>query len=79
MLATALLLTQAGILADLGEPPLVLLDDLGSEFDRQHFDKALDRALEVGGQVWLTGTGRPKLETDHGVFHVEQGVVRKMV
>ncbi|MBT8063805.1 MAG: DNA replication/repair protein RecF [Gammaproteobacteria bacterium] len=79
MLATALLLTQAEILSGLGEPPLVLLDDLGSEFDREHFGKALSRALEVGGQVWLTGTARPSLESDHGVFHVEQGAVRKMV
>lgn len=79
MLAAALLMTQAEILAEIGESPLVLLDDLRSEFDREHFERALDRALRIGGQVWLTGTGKPVLEQQHSVFHVEQGVVREMV
>jgi len=79
MLAAALLLTQAKILASRGEPPLILLDDLASEFDRDHFLKALKRSLKIGGQVWITGTEPPALEMNHRVFHVERGRVREMV
>ena len=68
MLAVALLLTQAQILADLDEPPLILLDDLASEFDHEHFHSALVHAQNIGGQVWITGTRHPELDGSHKVF-----------
>jgi DNA replication and repair protein RecF len=79
MLAVALLLTQARILADLGEPPLILLDDLASEFDQKHFHSALAHAQHIGGQVWITGTRYPELDGRHKVFHVERGLVQEVL
>ena len=78
-LAAALLLTQAEILAQSGTRPLLLLDDLVSEFDEQHFQAVLARACASGAQLWLTGTQRPQLPPDHRVFHVEQGQVTELV
>lgn len=77
--AAAMILTQAEILEQAVETPLVLLDDLVSEFDQQHFDRVLSRAQELGSQIWVTGTEKPELGGDHKVFHVEQGSVRQVV
>ncbi len=77
--AANLLLTQAGLLASRGEAPLVLLDDLASEFDRQHVESVLDSALTCAGQVWVTGTAVPIFTVEHKVFHVEHGGVQEMV
>ena len=78
-LAAALLLTQAEILAGSVSRPVLLLDDLVSEFDRQHFEAVLARAGATGAQLWLTGTQRPDLATEHRMFHVKQGVVEELV
>jgi DNA replication and repair protein RecF len=78
-LAATLLLTQAELIAGLGEPPLVLLDDLASEFDRPHFDAVLTRALHSAGQVWVTGTAAPEWQQEHKVFHVKHGAVQEMI
>jgi len=77
--AAALILTQAEILEQTVETPLLLLDDLASEFDRHHFDRVLARAQALGSQIWVTGTEKPAFPVDHKVFHVEQGVVRQVV
>ena len=79
LLAAALLLSQVEILAKLGEKPIVLLDDLASEFDQEHFERVLSRALQSGGQVWVSGTRIHRAEVDHKVFHVEHGVVQELV
>ncbi len=79
MLAAALLLTQAGLLGAGDEPPVMLLDDLASEFDRFHFENVLARALEGGSQVWVTGTREEQPSGASRVFHVEQGKVRAVV
>jgi DNA replication and repair protein RecF len=79
LLAAALLLTQAELLSSLGERPVYLLDDLGSEFDQEHFERVLDRSLAGGAQVWLTGTRREGVSGDCTMFHVEQGRVAEMV
>ena len=79
LLAAALLLSQVEILAELGEQPMVLLDDLASEFDQEHFERVLARALKSGGQVWVSGTRIHKPEVDHKVFHVEHGEVQEVV
>jgi len=79
VLAAALLLTQAELLATSGEKPVLLLDDLASEFDRFHFDSVLQRALAMGGQALVTGTREENLDRPGVVFHVEQGAVREVV
>lgn len=78
-LAAALLLTQAEILAQSGTRPLLLLDDLVSEFDTRHFEAVLARATASGAQLWLTGTQRPGLPGEHRMFHVKQGRVVELV
>lgn len=79
LLSAALIMSQADLLVSEGRVPLLLLDDLASEFDEEHFERALSRALKIGGQVWLTGTARPEVPWDHRVFHVEQGRVKEVV
>jgi DNA replication and repair protein RecF len=79
LLAAALVLTQAEQLAGVGEKPLILLDDLGSEFDGKHFESVLHRALACEAQVWVTGTRDGGVGQPCARFHVEQGVVREVV
>jgi DNA replication and repair protein RecF len=78
-LVASLLLKQAELLASQGEPPLVLLDDLASEFDEQHFASVLLRALACAGQVWVTGTSAPAPAPEHKVFHVKHGGVQELL
>lgn len=77
--AAALLLAQTLLLLEDGVKPVLLLDDLVSEFDAEHFQIVLDKFIETGCQAWLTGTERPMLKSPHALFHVEQGKVNKMV
>ena len=79
LVAAALLLTQAELLSTIGRKPLILLDDLGSEFDDSHFDRVLHRTQAVGGQLWLTGTSREIVNSGGAVFHVEQGQVSEVL
>jgi len=79
VLAAALLLTQAELLVSTGEKPVILLDDLASEFDRFHFDSVLQRALTIGCQVWVSGTQEEHPAGACSVFHVEQGRVREVI
>lgn len=79
LLAAALLLTQAELLAGLGERPVLLLDDLASEFDEVRYGRVLGRAVASGAQVWLTGTRGRRPEEDCAMFHVEQGRVVEML
>jgi DNA replication and repair protein RecF len=79
VLAATLLLSQAAILSKKGEKPVILLDDLASEFDQTHFDRVLKRSLELGSQVWLTGIKKPVTDESHKMFHVERGLVQEVV
>lgn len=79
ILSAALLLAQAGFLKSRGEAPIVLLDDLASEFDSIHFNRVLVKFLETEGQVWVTGTRKPEFSGPCTVFHVEHGTVREMI
>jgi DNA replication and repair protein RecF len=78
-LAAALLLAQAHIMADKGEKPVFLLDDLASEFDDEHRTRLLEASTSTGAQVWVTGTSAaPYRSTESGqrrMFHVEQGKI----
>ena len=79
ILSSALLLAQAAFLKLQGESPVLLLDDLTSEFDRLHCKKVLAKFLETNGQVWITGTREPEYSGPCSVFHVEHGTVREMI
>ena len=79
-LALALLLAQAAHLAEAcGEWPVLQLDDLGSELDRQHQQRVLEVLAGSGAQVLVTGTEAPAglavLARPVAMFHVEHGVV----
>lgn len=74
--ALSLLLAQAAMHAgQCGEWPVVALDDLASELDRQHQARVLDRLLVSGAQVLMTGTEPPPaldaLSAKVTMFHVE--------
>jgi len=79
VLSAALLLTQSEILSGLGEKPIILLDDLSSEFDEEHFNRVLEWTREGGAQIWFSGTKRHKIIGEHKVFHVERGSAQEML
>ena len=81
-LTAALILTQARMICESGEQPILLLDDLASEFDEEHLFKVLSAGLELDVQIWLTGTVLPgavkNCGEDHTVFHVEHGKLSRV-
>ena len=77
--AACLLLSQAELMKQAGHSPVVLMDDLASEFDRRHFHEVLEKALSCASQVWVTGVSADGLESPENVFHVEHGKVSKVV
>ncbi|PNS08760.1 DNA replication/repair protein RecF [Solilutibacter silvestris] len=81
--ALALLLAQAeDFRARRGEWPLILLDDLASELDRQHRHALLSALVASGAQVFITGTELEALALDPAwpstVFHVEHGLCGRL-
>ncbi len=77
--AACLLLSQAELLKRSGQLPVILLDDLASEFDQRHFREVLQKALSCASQVWVTGVLADGLEGNPAVFHVEHGNILKVV
>ncbi len=80
--ALILRLAQARLHADrTGSWPLLLLDDLGSELDAEHLERALVTIGNMPVQRWVTGTsGLTGLQRDQTVrFHVEQGRVSRLL
>jgi len=79
ILAAALLIGQARLIAEAGEKPLLLLDDLASEFDGEHLAAVLNTGLSLGSQLWITGTSLGPYSDlraePHAMFHVEQGII----
>ena len=77
--ALAMLLAQAGDYAGRrGQWPVIALDDLPSELDREHQQRVLDFLLgQAGLQLFATATEIPAAvqatPVSHLVFHVEQG------
>ena len=72
----AMKLAEAQILTELsGEPPIVLLDDVMSELDRERQDYLLNHLQ--GQQVFITCCEDDRLPALLGgkVFHVEHGVI----
>lgn len=78
-LAACLLLSQAQIMKDSAQDPLILLDDLASEFDERHCAEVLQKALACASQVWVTGIAEGGLKADSTRFHVERGEVFKVL
>jgi DNA replication and repair protein RecF len=72
----ALVLAEAGVLADQrGEAPLLLLDDVFSELDRRR-GEALVRRLPAGGQTIVTSTEHPEALAVDLVIEVTPGQAR---
>lgn len=78
-MTAAMVLAQAQLITESGESPVLMLDDLSSEFDEQHLARVLNAGMELGVQVWVTGTElAPAIKARKGkykVFHVEHGTV----
>jgi DNA replication and repair protein RecF len=79
ILSAALILSQAEILSEQAQTPVILLDDLESEFDQNHFGNVLACTQALGGQVWISGTRQHSIDSPHKVFHVERGLVREVL
>lgn len=74
--ALSVLLAQAERHAEgCGEWPVVALDDLASELDRNHQQRVLERLVLSGAQIFITGTEMPPsvstLDVPVRLFHVE--------
>ncbi len=80
-LTSAMIMAQARMICDSGEKPLLLLDDIASEFDEEHFERVLTAGIDLGVQIWLTGTAlMPAVMSLSGrssLFHVKHGQVFK--
>jgi DNA replication and repair protein RecF len=79
LLVTAARLTQLELLAETGEVPVLLIDDLAAELDRAHRAAVLARLAGLGIQSFITATEESEIDLspwpDHAKFHVEQGVI----
>jgi DNA replication and repair protein RecF len=80
-MTAAMIMAQAQMICESGEKPLLLLDDVASELDEAHLARVLSAAMNLGVQIWLTGTRLvPAITACEGssvVFHVKQGRVEK--
>lgn len=79
ILAAACLLSQAVLFQQDGHVPLILLDDLASEFDAVHLEQVVRMAHDLGAQQLITGTD-PSPYQQMGInqarmFHVKQGAI----
>lgn len=79
LLATAMVLAQAQIQCDTGRVPVLLLDDLASEFDQRHLASVMQCADELGAQTWVTGVDPVPSDLPQQRFHVEHGKAQKVV
>jgi DNA replication and repair protein RecF len=87
LLAMGLHLAQAAYYLEIrGEAPVVMIDDLGSELDRDSQRRFVAALHPLGAQIFVTSLAgdllMPDSLADDGplrAFHVEQGRVRPMV
>lgn len=81
-MTAALIMSQAQMICESGEKPVLMLDDLSSEFDEKHLAKVLNAGMELDTQILLTGTVLPpvikSLKSQFRVFHVKHGSVTVM-
>lgn len=83
LVALGLLLAQAAHLAQHdGHWPVLSLDDLASELDREHQRRVLQRLRDCAAQVLITGTEPPPALAAMGIptarFHVEHELVLRV-
>jgi DNA replication and repair protein RecF len=80
-MTAAMIMAQAQLICESGEKPILMLDDLSSEFDEAHLGRVLGAGLDLGVQIWLTGTqlvpAVKACESCYTVFHVEHGRVSR--
>ena len=80
-MTAAMIMAQAQLICESGEKPILMLDDLSSEFDEAHLGRVLGAGLDLGVQIWLTGTQLvPAIKacgSSYTVFHVEHGRVSR--
>lgn len=82
--ALVCLLAQAQLFRqEMGEWPVLCLDDLASELDLDHQQRVLHWLHTCEAQVWITGTAAlpalSHLPRPHHMFHVEQGQVGRLL
>ncbi len=81
-MTAAMIMAQAQLISDSGEKPILMLDDLSSEFDEAHLGRVLGAGMDLGAQIWLTGTqlvpAVAACESNYTVFHVEHGRVSRV-
>lgn len=81
ILAAGMLLSQASLFTENGHQPVVLLDDLASEFDREHLKQVLKHVDALGAQHFVTGTEAGVYKTRNkdtaAMFHVKHGVMER--
>ncbi len=79
LLYVALNLAQAERMAESGQRPVLLIDDLASEFDGEHLERVVERCLSFSFQTWVTGTDTTTFARrqagDARMFHVKHGEV----
>lgn len=76
LLVAALNSVQAKLVIEqIGQTPIILMDDLASELDDANRSLILGKLIEQGCQCFITGTNliRDQERTEDKVFHVEHG------
>jgi DNA replication and repair protein RecF len=64
--------------AERGAPPILLLDEVAAHLDESRRAALYDILLELGGQVWMTGTDAhlfTALGARMSAFHVESSTI----
>lgn len=76
---TAIVLAEARLRQRVaGDPPILLLDETMAHLDESRRDGLARRLIELGGQVFLTGTDRRLFQALEGhaqFFHVDRGTI----
>lgn len=83
LLSSMMLLCQLQLLEKIAKRAVLLIDDIGAEFDIRNRSRILQMALDTGAQLFVTATSKPTLEkslTEYQskMFHVEHGVFMEM-
>lgn len=80
--ALVCVLAQATLFAEsVGEWPVIVLDDIGSELDVEHQQIVFARLAAIPAQILVTALEVPAHLADapHAVFHVEHGQARRLI
>ncbi len=78
MIVLALYLAQARLVKEKRQVlPILLMDDFASELDKTNREMTIQKITELGCQAFVTGTDIyiNRKNTNHGLFHVEHGLV----